>query len=286
MHTFILLIALAPFAQSPPASVPAAVEARLRGLLPFADSLKDCPCFSSSDLYRYIDGGAEAFLAYDMAAMVHCRHRTGGVETIVDIYDMKDPLNAFGVYSSERSPEQRFLAIGAEANATGPSLNFFQGPYYVKLSVFGEATGGKAVVESLAKTIEQRIGGGKSMPAGLSLLPREGLTPHSEKYVKRAPLGHQFLGPAYMGSYGNSQLVIAEADNPAEARKWTELLGAHFRAAGKVAAWPGLPGAWRGWSDFEGEWLFLPRGRYTVILISPPAHPEALIENLFRKLPP
>lgn len=286
MHTLILLIALAAPTQATPASIPAEVEARLRRLLPFTESTNDCPRFYSNDLYRYIDGGAQAFETYDMVAMVHCRHQAGDVETIVDIYDMGELLNAFGVYSSERSPDQRFLPIGAEANATGFTLNFFQGQYYVKLSAFGETTGGGSSMESLAKIIQQRIGAGKTMPAGLSLLPREGLTPHSEKYVKRAPLGHRFLGPAYMGSYGTSLLALAEAGNVNQAKEWVELLAAHFRETGKAAPWPGVPGAWSGWNDFEGEWLFLPRGRYTVILTSPPARPEALLKSLFRKLPP
>ncbi len=286
MHTWILLIALTALAQAPPPTIPAATEAKLRRLLPFTESTNDCPRFYSSDLYHYIDGGAQAFETYDMVAMVHCRHQAGEVETIVDIYDMGGLLNAFGVYSSERSPDQRFLDIGAEANATGFTLNFFQGPYYAKLSAFGETTGGGSSLESLAKIIERRIGEGKTMPARLSLLPREGLTPHSEKFVKRAPLGHRFLGPAYMGSYGTSLLVLAEADDVTQAKEWAELLAAHFRETGKVAPWSGAPGAWRGWNDFEGEWLFLPRGRYTVILTSPPARPEALLENLFRKLPP
>jgi len=286
VRTWIWLIALTALAQAPPASLPAEVEARLRQLLPFTENTKDCPRFYSSDLYRYIDGGAQAFETYDMVAMVHCRHQAGGVETIVDIYDMGELLNAFGVYSSERAPDQRFLDIGAEANATDFTLNFFQGRYYVKLSAFGETTGGGASMESLAKVIEQRIGAGKTMPAGLSLLPRDGLTPHSEKYVKRAPLGHQFLGAAYMGSYGTALLALAEASSAAQAKEWAELLARHFRDTGKVAPWPMAPGAWRGWNDFEGEWLFLPRGCYTVILTSPPARPEALLENLSRKLPP
>ena len=285
MQTWILLIALAAPALAPPASIPAEIEAKLRRLLPFTESTEDCPRFYSNDLYRYIDGGAPAFENYDMVAMVHCRHQAGEVETTVDIYDMGESLNAFGVYSSERAPDQRFLGIGAEANATDVTLNFFQGQYYVKLSAFGETKGGGSNMEPLAKTIAERIGGGKTMPAGLALLPREGLTPHSEKYVKRAPLGHGFLGPAYMGSYGTSLLAFAEANNAAQAKEWTELLAKHFRDTGKAAPWPGLPGAWRGQNDFEGEWLFLPRGRYTVILTGPPPHPEKLLENLFSKLP-
>lgn len=284
MQTWIMLLALATLVQTPPASIQPEVKARLRQLLPFAETTKDCPQFYASDLYRYIDGGAEAFHAYDMVAMVHCRRQAGDVEAVVDIYDMGSPLNAFGVYSSERSPDQRFVTIGAEGNATDFTLNFFQGQYYVKLSAFG-GTSGDSIMKLLATTIEQHIGAGKMMPAGLSLLPREGLVPHSEKYVKRAPLGHAFLGPAYMASYGRPLLVVSEAGSVTQAAEWVALLGAHFRETGKVAPWPAVPGAWRGSNGFEGEWLFLSRGRYTLILTNPSQQAEALLKALFRRLP-
>jgi hypothetical protein len=137
----------------------------------------------------------------------------------------------------------------------------------------------------LATTIEQHIGASKMMPAGLSLLPRESLVPHSEKYVKRAPLGHAFLGPAYMASYGRSLLVLSEAGSVTQAAEWVALLGAHFRETGKVVPWPSVSGAWRGWNGFEGEWLFLSRGRYTLILTNPSTQADALLKALFRKLP-
>ena len=284
MQTWIMLLALATLIETPPASIQPEVKARLLQLLPFKETTKDCPQFYAGDLYRYNDGGAEAFHAYDMVAMVHCRRRVGDVEAVVDVYDMGSSLNAFGVYSSERSPDQRFVTIGAEGNATDFTLNFFQGQYYVKLLAFGGTTGG-SVMETLAKTIEQHIGTGKMMPAGISLLPREGLVPHSERYVKRAPLGHAFLGPAYMGSYGTSLLVLSEAGSVTQATEWVNLLGGHFRETGELAPWPAVPGAWRGSNGFEGKWLFLSRGRYTVILTNPSSQAETLLKALFRKLP-
>jgi hypothetical protein len=279
-----MLLAVAALLETPPASIPPETQARLRQLLPFTETTKDCPQFYAGDLYRYNDGGAEAFHAYDMVAMVHCRRQEGDVQVVVDIFDMGSSLNAFGVYSSERSPDLRFVTIGAEGNATDFTLKFFQGLYYVKLTAFGGSTGA-SLMESLAKTIEQRIGAGKTMPAGLSLLPREGLVPHSEKYVKRSPLGHDFLGPAYMASYGTSLLVVSEAGSATQAQEWLGLLAAHFRGTGKVAPWPVMPAARRGSNGFEGEWLFLSRGRYAVILTNPSLQAETLLKALFRKLP-
>lgn len=284
MQTSIMLLALVALLQTPPATIPPESRARLRQLLPFTETTKDCPQFYAGDLYRYIDGGAEAFEAYDMLAMVHCRRQEGDVQVVVDIYDMGTALNAFGVYSSERAPDQRFLNIGVEGNATDFTLNFWAGRYYVKLSAFG-GTGGAALMERLASAIAERIGAPDTMPAGLSLLPREGRTPHSEKYVKRAPLGHDFLGPAYMASYGTSLLVLSEAGSPTQAQKWVGLLAAHFRETGKAAPWPAVPGVWRGSNGFEGEWVFVSRGRYLIILTNPSPRAEDLLKALFHNLP-
>jgi hypothetical protein len=284
MQTWIMLFALVALLQTPPPTIPPESQARLRQLLPFTETTKDCPQFYAGDLYRYIDGGAEAFEAYDMLAMVHCRRQAGDVQVVVDIYDMGSALNAFGVYSSERSPDQRFINIGVEGNATDFTLNFFEGQYYVKLSAFGGTTGA-ALMERLARTLAERIGAPKTMPAGLSFFPPEGLAAHSEKYVKRSPLGHDFLGPAFMASYGTSLLVLSEAGSATQAQEWLDLLAAHFRETGKVAPWPAVPGAWRGSNGFEGEWLFVSRGRYVVILTNPSPQADALLKALFRKLP-
>jgi hypothetical protein len=238
-------------------------------------------------LYEYLNGGAEAFHNYDMAAMVHQLCRVEGVEVTIDIYDMAEPLNAFGVYSSERAPNYRFLPIGAEGYASASALNFLQGPFYVKLS----ASGPKAapVMESLAQAISKRIGDGSSLPASLAWFAQPGLIPRSHKYVKRAPLGHEFLAPAFMASYkvgrAESLLAVSEAASPAEAQQRFERLRRHFNDTGKAAPWPPLPGACRGRNSLEGDWIFLARGRRLAILVNPPPTPVPLLKELLGRLP-
>jgi hypothetical protein len=68
-------------------------------------------------------------------------------------------------------------------------------------------------------------------------------------------------------------------------QEWVGLLAAHFRETGNAAPWPAVPGAWRGINGFEGEWVFLARGRYVVILTNPSPRADALLKALFRKLP-
>jgi hypothetical protein len=134
---FLLLTALAPlfcYAQdnadtSPPAPVPAQIKERLARLLPQLAEAGTLSAgerqFYSFDLYRYIDGAADGFLAFDMIAMVHQEYKAKDADITVDIYDMGKPLNAFGIYSAERSPNCHFLPLGAEgyvSDSLKPSL--------------------------------------------------------------------------------------------------------------------------------------------------------------------
>ena len=133
-------------AQRPP--IPAEVKTRLAALLPTG---KNAPRFYSSDLYRYMDGGADIYLKYGLVAMAHREYKNAGVDMTVDVFDMGGPLQAFGIYSAERSPEYHFIPIGAEGYSSESTLNFLQGRYYVRLSAFGD--GAAPALDNFARTI-------------------------------------------------------------------------------------------------------------------------------------
>ena len=274
------------------AEVPDPIKRKLTSLLPAAE-LGGKPSgrarFYTSDLYQYINGGAEAFHNYDMLALVHHEYRVQEVDLTVDVYDMGNPLNAFGVYASERSPSSRLLPIGTEAHVGALALSFWQGQFYVKLSAFGPEGKTAPVLESFAKAISRRIGPDRPLPGFLTLFPERNRIPRSETFVKRAPLGHTFLAPAYSASYrigGNqTMLILSEAANPEEARARSERLRKHFSETGKAIPWPPIQNAFRGVNQLEGQWIFFPRQRYTVILMNPPADPAALLKDLFARIP-
>jgi hypothetical protein len=162
-----LFLATALWAQQAP--IPAAVKTRLGALLPKGGNAVR---FYSSDLYRYMDGGADLYLKYGLVAMAHREYKRAGVELTVDVFDMGSPLQAFGMYSAERSPEYHFIDIGAEGYSSESTLNFLQGRYYVRLSAFGD--GAAAALDKCARAISGKIGGDRSLPAVPDTLPREG----------------------------------------------------------------------------------------------------------------
>ena len=253
-----LFLAAALWAQ--PAPVPAEVKTRLAALLPKGG---DAARFYASDLYRYMDGGADIYLKYGLVAMTHREYKRAGVDMTVDVFDMGGPLQAFGIYSAERSPEYHFIDIGTEGYSSESTLNFLQGRYYVRLSAFGDVA--SPALDSFARAISRSIGGDRSLPALLDMLPRENRVARSEKYVVGAPAGHDFLAPALTASYRfdgkATTLVISLAADAGEAERRVEQLRQYYSQSG-------------------GDAIFFARGRLAVLCLHAPADAAAFLDKV------
>ena len=273
----------------PSATIPPATREQLLKLLPdsalLAATTAGAPRFYTADLYEYIDGEAVCYHAYDFVALLNQAYKVQDADVTVDIYDMGEPANAFGVYAAECSPENHFVEIGAEGYLGDSALNFWQGRYYVKLSGVSQKGNLNSIFESFAHDISGHIQGGKALPAVLALFPAEHRVAHSQKFLKKAPLGHDFLAPAYKATYvwdgKECTLILSRAKDGKEAQARLEQFRAHFGKFGKVEQLSGLGfAAWRGTSPYEGEALFFAQGQYAVILINPPASPEEFLKGL------
>jgi len=286
------LIAAPPAAAQEGKPVPPEARRALAALLPGGPELKAQPQgeagYYGEDLYEYINGGAEAFHMYSMAAMIHQEYVGGGAEVTVDIYDMGTPLNAFGIYSAERSPDYEFLSVGAEAYASESILNFVQGRYYVKLSAFMDEGSAGPVLRRFAEAVSAKLGGGREMPPELRLLPSAHRVGRSEKYVLKSPLGHEALEPALLASYvmdgKESTVVISIAEGAAAASARIRAMETHFRKSGQVKPFPGIDGALLASSRYEGEILLVARGRFAILVVNPPPDPMVLLQPISKEV--
>jgi hypothetical protein len=255
-----VVLAAALPAALPAQPIPAEVKTRLGALLPKGGGAVR---FYASDLYRYMDGGADIYLKYGLVAMAHREYKSAGVEMTVDVFDMGGPVQAFGIYSSERSPEYHFIDIGAEGYSSESTLNFLQGRYYVRLSAFGD--GAAPALDNFARAISRSIGGDRRLPGLLDMLPRENRVARSEKYVVEAPAGHDFLAPALTASYRFdaqvTSLVISLAADEHEANRRVEQLRQYYSGSG-------------------GEVIFFARGRWAVLCLHAPADAAAFLDKV------
>lgn len=261
----------------------------LREPLPGHASAQAPPSFFSPEsLYQQIDGGADIYLLYDFKSLLHQDLKSGATELTVDIYDMGGTENAFGIYAAERSPTYNFFAIGAEGYRDKGVLNFLQDRYYVKLSGSGANTDG--LLDQFARLLSVRIGGTRSLPALLERLPREHRVPHSEQYVRKDPLGHAFLAPAYIVTYTQakqeSKLVVSVANSAQEAKSRLEQLAKHFKQSGERTSAPELgEGGIRARNNYEGRLIARTQGRYVIALLNPPENGAEILKAVARSLP-
>jgi hypothetical protein len=278
---------------SPPAVIPAQAKERLARLLPEPSEVgaerTGEQKFFSSDLYEYTDGGADVYLDYGLVAMVHQEYKTSSIDLTLDIYNMGAPTNAFGIYAAESSPDYHFLPIGAEGYGTNEILNFFQDEFYVKLSAFSDKEKTGPVLERFAQAVSRRIGPTAPMPEFLSLFPAQHLVNHSCKFVKKSPLGHDFLAPAIIAAYAwgekQTSLIISKAPDAEGAVRKVGQLRDYFGRSGKVDPQPGLaPGAFSGSNQYEGEAVFFASGSYAVLCLNPPRDPESFLKLVIERI--
>jgi hypothetical protein len=275
------------FAAEPPSGPSAAAERqRMLDLIPAplpAQAVAQGPAsfYDPDDLYKYMDGGADVFLLYGFQRLLHQEFRAKEVDVTLDVFDMGAPDTAFGIYSAERSPSYRFFTVGAEGYRDEGILNFLQDRYYVKLGGFG--SGADAVLDVFARALSPRIGPNPAFPPLLGQLPAEHRKPHSEQYMPKDPLGHPFLGPAYVISYAagdrETKLYLTVARDPADAQQRFQELDRHFRSTGQSKPAPELGGdAIRAGNSFEGSVLARTKGRYLILLVNPAAGGEELLK--------
>jgi len=160
--------------------------------------------YTEETLYEYVDGAEQAYLTYGFKRAITtevARSEQAEHSVVVDIYDMGNPLNAFGMYSSERSPEYTYIEVRTEGYLGGGALNFWKGPYYVKLVAFEETEETRDLLLAVAREIESRITETSSPPPFLNLFPQDGQVAKTAQYIPRNVLGHSMLRNGYIVRY-------------------------------------------------------------------------------------
>ena len=159
------------------------------------------PVYTPDDLWDYINGAADGYLALGFIDLNIMEYIRGKNIIKAEIYRFGDDAMAFGIYSMERSPGYNFIQTGVQGYNEDGSVNFYKGRYYVKImSHSGSGKVNDAMVE-LAGLISSRIEGKSEFPYLLGLFPTEGRLKNEETYLLESVLGHDFLRGAYRVAY-------------------------------------------------------------------------------------
>ena len=139
--------------------------------------------FNRENLYSYINGGAELYRSYGFQEMINRTYtRSGQPDIIVDIFDMGESRNAYGVFSHSRESIEADFGQGSEYYAG--FLHFWRDRYLVSILASPETVESKPALEQLARKIETAIGRNGPLPEILKILPEEGLAEESVRYFR------------------------------------------------------------------------------------------------------
>jgi hypothetical protein len=158
---------------------------KVKGWKPVSDPLT----FTADNLWEYINGAAEQFISYHFQELRVCDVTDGKVTVTIHIYNMGTPLNAFGIYKSQRPKDANLLAIGTEAVVLPPyQCLMVKDIHYIKVEAFdGEIT--QTLGVSLLKAVANALPGKDRMPDVFTSFPEEGRIPDSEGFTRESFLG-------------------------------------------------------------------------------------------------
>ena len=152
------------------------------------------------NLWDIINGAADAYLTYDFQKLYTAEYSNDNDRLIrVYIFEHSSPVNAFGIYSQERSNDYEFTDTGAQGFKSAESFYFITGPYYVQIT--GNSAETREEIEQLANLINDHLKQNNRLPPELNLFPEEGKIKYSEKYISTSFLGYSFLRSAFVSTY-------------------------------------------------------------------------------------
>lgn len=231
--------------------------------------------FNPDNLYEFINGAAENFLIYgfELVATAEYNNAQKPSQVVLEIYQMQDPRNAFGVYASERNSESEFKPIGAEGYVGGTALNFWSGPYYIKMTVFQESEDLKQEMLKFAEAVNRKIGPPAGIPPEIASFPPANQEPHSVRYLAKDVLGQVYLKEGFEAKYkkgaAESKIVIALPGDEAAARdamtRYKEFTAGSGKVLREVAA-PGN-GGFVGKDSYYGNMAALRHGDKIIIAL-------------------
>ena len=174
------------------------------GLFPPLNGYKtvnEYPVYTPDDLWNYIDGAADAYLALGFLDLNITEYKKGKKAIKAEIYRFGDDAMAFGMYSLERSPGYDFIQVGVQGYNEDGVVFFYKDRYYIKIMTQSESKKVNESMKELAGLIAARIDGKNEFPALLKLFPSAGLIKNQETYILESVLGHEFLRGAFRASY-------------------------------------------------------------------------------------
>jgi hypothetical protein len=189
--------------------------------------------YDRETIFDYIDGAGEVYRSYAFDQVVVAVYSgSQGPDITVELFDMGDPADAYGVFSYAR--EQEEAGIGGGYEQKGRVLCFWQDRYYVCVASEERTADSDRALLDISRAISERLPPASDPPDLVAMLPGEGLVPFSERFFHL----HQSLNYHYYLARENILELSTETDAALAryAPGSTYLLLIRYAGAGDAAA--------------------------------------------------
>ncbi len=196
--------------------------------------------FTAENLYELIDGGAELYLAYDMAKMLFIDfvHKTNmNLSIELYIYDMGTPTNAFGIFSTERFQTAPSLSFGRDSYSVDAHYFIWTGRYYIRIIASDFTEELKQVGLNIARKATPCLYDSGKPVWGLTALPLNDLIPGSVRFSKADAMSLNFMRDTYTAKYlkGSTEIIafLSRHESPESAQATVSRYVEHTRKYGE-----------------------------------------------------
>ncbi len=137
--------------------------------------------YTPDNLFEYIDGGAELYKSFGFTVTYSRKYMCENQpDIILDIFEMNNPEDAFGVFTF--SAEQYDLSFGDGAQYGEGYLLFWKNRFFISIMTHPATPESSEAVKSLGRTLESLIRTSGSLPQIVHYMPEEGLVEGSIRY--------------------------------------------------------------------------------------------------------
>jgi len=223
--------------------------------------------YNKKTLFEHINGQAELYLKYGFRQSVFAIYQNKDKtqnQIEVDIYDMGNVVQAFGVFSRFRN-EDRPGGFGFDSFLDDNTALFYKGKYYVM--VYASESNPDSL-RQFSRLVSSKISDPSSPPKEISFFPRHGLKPGSIQYFPEGLLGHQFLKSGFQGTYVDEgkehTLFLAVFKNSQEAEAALRIYRDDLAKRGKVSPRGPIHGgkAFMAEDPYQGKVMIVQKGFY------------------------
>ncbi|MFZ0961031.1 MAG: DUF6599 family protein [Terriglobia bacterium] len=170
--------------------------------------------FTADNLYTYMDGNAESYLAYGFTQMQGVTCKSGEKTLVIDVSEMVDADAAYGIFSGNRDPGHPLEKIGMGGQIMPRRGTFAKGNYYVEIAASPDLDQTPAITAFIT-AMEKLVEGQTTTPVALDWFPPEKLV--SARMIPESVLGVRLLKRGYVAQYDQGKAFLVLETSPQSA---------------------------------------------------------------------